>query len=167
MLSRTCAPCSPATAPVPTTPAVTTAPATAAPTPVPWTSLSSGPLVTESFGGIGNQFIMAATPFRGGFVAVGEELQFDPESVDGAIWTSATGMDWKRLATAPNDLAHAEIDLVATDGASLVAVGSPRPWGSTAGPSIVWTSSDGASWRRSPPDGVPTESRFGSPVIDG
>jgi hypothetical protein len=92
-------------------------------------------------------------PYNDGFVAVGEDLRFDGP-VNGAIWTSPNGVDWARLSVGENDLADAEVDLVATDGKRLVAIGGARA-GDRVGASAqrtVWVSDDSVRWRRVPAD---------------
>lgn len=121
---------------------------TASPPPA-WSKLTPTPLVTAPFSGVGNQFLFAAAPYGDGFVAVGEDLRFDGP-VNGAIWTSSNGVDWARLSVAENDLADAEVDLVATDGMRLVAIGGARA-GDRVGVGLdrmVWVSDDSVSWHR-------------------
>ena len=121
---------------------------TASPPPA-WSKLTPTPLVTAPFSGVGNQFLFAAAPYGDGFVAVGEDLRFDGP-VNGAVWTSPNGVDWARLGVAENDLADAEVDLVATDGMRLVAIGGARA-GDRVGEGLdrmVWVSDDSVSWHR-------------------
>jgi hypothetical protein len=117
--------------------------------PPAWSRLLPAEPVRAPFGGIGNQFIFATVAYASGFVAVGEDLQFNGP-VDGTIWSSPDGASWERLATAINDLANAEIDNVTASGARLVAIGGPRAgdqsWDGSG--RIVWISDDGRSWRR-------------------
>lgn len=138
--------------------------------PLAWSKLTPTPLVTAPFSGVGNQFLFAVAAYNDGFVAVGEDLRFDGP-VNGAIWTSPNGMDWARLSVAENDLADAEIDLVATDGRRLVAIGGARA-GDGAAESvdrIVWVSDDSVRWRRAsrdqrPFDGVVVRGVTGGPA---
>jgi hypothetical protein len=106
---------------------------------------------------------MAVTAYGDGFVAVGEDFQSDAQ-VDGAIWASSNGQNWKRLDTAANGLSGAVLDHVATGGQRLVAVGQDRV-GSDAGSGrdgTVWTSDGGASWRR-----ISNPAPFGSAQVAG
>lgn len=131
--------------------------------PPAWTRLVLGPIVQAPFAGPGNQYVMAATAHGEGFVAVGEDFQSDAK-VDGAIWTSPNGRDWARLDSAANGLTGAVVDYVATSSHRLVAVGYSRSGLVATGRpvAIVWTSDDGASWRRN--DGP---NSFGSTEIGG
>jgi hypothetical protein len=131
--------------------------------PPPWSSLVPGPVVREPFSGPGNQFVMAMTAYGEGFVAVGEDFQSDAK-VDGAVWTSPNSQDWSRLDTAANGLTGAEVDHVASSGHRLVAVGQPRTGADRAmsRDGIVWTSHDGANWRR-----INDPTPFGSAAIEG
>jgi len=116
--------------------------------PEPWSRLIPAEPVTAPFGGIGNQFIIATTAYGDGFVAAGEDLQFGG-AVNAAIWLSPDGTTWERLPTADNDLAHAQIDVVAASGTRLVALGGPRGGDRDTGGRgrTVWTSDDGRSWQ--------------------
>jgi len=149
---------------VPSTP--TTEPSTApSPSPVPplaepprWTSLTPNPIVTKPFSGIGNQFIFAIVAYGNGFVAVGEDFQFDGSTdgpVTGAIWSSPDAIAWSRIDPVSADLTDVMIEHVATDGRRLVAIGTARPPGALLNDPtrIVWVSDDGRTWRRitSPP----------------
>jgi hypothetical protein len=131
--------------------------------PPPWSSLVLGRVVREPFSGPGNQYVMAATAYGEGFVAVGEDFQSDTK-VDGAVWTSPNGQDWARLDTAANGLSGAVLNYIATSEQRLVAVGQPRTGADAASSpgGIVWTSDDGASWRR-----INDPTPFGSAVIGG
>ena len=114
--------------------------------------------MTAPFGGIGDQFVFAATAYGEGFVAVGEDLRFGGP-VDGAVWTSPDGRTWTRLGVKQNDLADSELDLLATNGTRLVALGGARASADAGeGPQpIIWVSDDGASWRRLSSDPPPFE----------
>jgi hypothetical protein len=92
-------------------------------TPALWSHLDPGVPTSAGFSGVGNQYVFAATPYDGVFVAVGEDLQFNGP-VNGGIWTTHDAATWTRLGVAGNGLADAEVDLVATDGKRLVAIGT-------------------------------------------
>jgi hypothetical protein len=144
---------------VPSGPSSSTLEATAAipPPPRPWSKLVPAEPVTASFGGVGNQYIFDTVGYGDGYIAVGEEALVNGP-VDGAIWISPDGIRWERLSTRDNDLANAEIEVVAASGRHLVALGRPRP---EEQDTIVWASDDGRSWRRG--DG----SAFGDAVSRG
>ncbi len=140
-----------------------------APTPPPqWSVLTPTALVTAPFSGVGNQFVFAVVAHGDGFVAVGEDLQFDGP-VNGRIWTSPDGTRWTKLGVAQNDLADAEVDLVATTGTRLVALGGARASDAAGeGPDrIIWVSDDGATWRRLSSGQPPFEGIFVRGVVGG
>ena len=140
-------------------------PGPAATMPPVWSRLTPQQLVTAPFSGVGNQFIFSVTAYGDGFVAVGEDLRFDGP-VDGAIWTSPDGMGWTRLDVTRNDLANAEVDLVATNGTNLVALGGTRAGDASdeGRDRVLWLSEDGASWRRVSGAALPP---FGSVFVNG
>jgi hypothetical protein len=116
--------------------------------PPPWTSLRQGDLVLAPFGGPGNQYILGVVAYGNGFVAIGEDFQSDKD-VDGAIWTSPDGTAWGRLNLPGNDLAASAMDLLATDGRRLVAIGTQREAGQIPDRrGVLWTSDDGTLWKR-------------------
>jgi hypothetical protein len=119
--------------------------------------------VTIPFSGVGNQYVFAVAAYGAGFVGVGEDLQFDGP-LNGGIWTSSDGTTWNRLGVAENDLVDAEVDLVASSGKRLVAIGSVRHGDAapTGARGIVWTSDDATAWRR-----VGNVSPFGDASIFG
>lgn len=115
-----------------------------------WTSVTqTKPILGgELFGGDGNQYIMAATAYGDGFVAVGEDCCGTVDTVTGAVWTTPDGSSWTRIE--PKAVfGEAEIDQVAASGHRLVAIGTSRP-DSQPGTSqtLVWLSDDGIAWRR-------------------
>jgi len=124
--------------------------------------------VTVPFSGVGNQYAFATTAYGDGFVAVGEDLQFNGP-VNGAIWYSPDGLNWMRLGQAKNDLGNAAIDLVATNGTRLVALGGVRVGDIGAGrpDETIWVSDDGSSWRRLAIEPAPFEGAFISGVVGG
>jgi len=138
-------------------------PASAPPALPAWTRLDPTNPVTIPFSGIGNQYVFDVTAYGAGFVGVGEDLQFDGP-LNGGIWTSADGLAWGRLGVAENDLANAEVDLVAARGKRLVAIGNVRHGDAapTDAARIVWSSDDGSTWQR-----VGAASPFGGASISG
>ncbi|HEY7131436.1 MAG TPA: hypothetical protein VH440_04240 [Candidatus Limnocylindrales bacterium] len=111
------------------------------------------PRVTSPFAGDPFGYVFAATPYETGFVAVGE-VAHGERRVDGAIWRTDDGTDWTTIDSVANDLRDAEIDMIATDGRHLVAMGLPRPRGDAPDVTepLVWVSEDGDQWRRLPTD---------------
>jgi hypothetical protein len=103
-------------------------------------------MVTKPFSGPGNQYIFSTTPYGDGFVTVGEDFQ-DDQHVTGRVWMSGDGSAWSTVSS--DAFANAEVDLVATSGASLVAIGRARQ-GASSGPwpTLVWVSEDGDVWNR-------------------
>jgi hypothetical protein len=158
------------------TPPASDSPASPAPdfsgpaaTPPPaWSLLTPTAMVTAPFSGVGNQFVFDVAAYGDGFVAVGEDLQFDGP-VNSRIWTSPDGMTWTSLGMAANDLADAEVDLVATNGTRLVAVGGARAGDATGEglARIIWVSDDAASWRRLSSGQPPFDGIFVSGVVGG
>jgi hypothetical protein len=143
-------------------------PAPAATSPPHWSGLTPTPIVTAPFSGVGNQFVFAVTADGDGFVAVGEDLRFGGP-VNGTVWTSPDGRSWTRLGVAQNDLADSEIDLLATNGTRLVALGGARAGDASGGgpERIVWVSDGGASWRRLSSGPPPFEGVFVTGVVGG
>lgn len=81
-----------------------------------------------------------------GIIAVGASPggQFVPTA---AVWTSADGLDWRRVTPADSDYTDKVIyDVVAVDG-GFVAVGGDF---FVTGLMTAWTSDDGLAWARSP-----------------
>lgn len=123
-------------------------PATEAPPPPPWTSLRSAGQVAGPFSGVGNQYVFTAIPYGVGFVGVGEDLRIGGP-VDGAIWWTPDAMVWNRVDVSEAGLANSEVDLVATDGRRIIAVGRARAGDmGPEGPGISWISEDSKRWRR-------------------
>jgi hypothetical protein len=85
-----------------------------------------------------------------GLVAVG--IDWSGPDADAAVWTSVDGLTWTRV---PHDeevfggTGHQAISGVTAAGPGLVAVGVERS-GRMQG--VVWTSVDGLTWTRVPPD---------------
>jgi hypothetical protein len=119
---------------------------------VVWTSVdgltwSRVPHDAEIFGGARVQSVTVGGP---GLVAVGS-VRFTSGEI-AAVWTSADGRIWSRVPYARkvfgDGLGYATVDMlsVAAGGPGLVAVGGPN------GAAFVWTSVDGITWSRLPPD---------------
>jgi hypothetical protein len=106
------------------------------------------------FGGDGNQFVTGAAAYRDGFVVIGYRFISD-QDVTGMIWTSPNGVDWTSVDEPEAKLDDAELSWITTDGSTLLAIGARRPGDGAVGPPpVVWSSSDGGTWRRvadSPP----------------
>lgn len=85
-----------------------------------------------------------------------------------AVWTSADGADWHRqaddpaLASAPGEQTSA---LGATASATGFLVTGDTLRGASLSP-LVWTSPDGATWRRIAVPGPPTASAYGGAGVD-
>ena len=116
-----------------------------------WTSVTRTTRILggELFGGDGNQFMIAVTGYRAGFVAVGEDCCGAPDEVVGAVWSTADGTSWTRIE--PRDVfGAAVVEHVATSGRRIVAIGTSRAEPQAAEPkTLVWLSDDGLAWRRS------------------
>jgi hypothetical protein len=146
------------------------APASPSATPASsWTSVTrTKPILGgEIFGGDGNQYIMAATAYGNGFVAVGEDCCGKVDTVTGTVWTTPDGRSWTRIE--PKDVfGEAEIDQVAASGNRLVAVGTSRANSQAPSPeTLVWVSDDGLTWRRADPAGQAFTAAFRPAGIAG
>jgi hypothetical protein len=89
------------------------------------------------------RFVLAGGP---GLIALGSDAANDG---DGAIWTSADGVAWTRVAE--DSLGGPEsqsLQAVAVGGPGLVAVGSEYLQATDEEVGVVWTSTDGALWER-------------------
>jgi len=132
-----------------------------------WTPAPSNP---EVFGEEEANGIWDVTVGGPGFVAVGDHVS--AAGREGAIWTSADGLEWERQAeTLP--LSDVELFGVTADGPGLVAVGHQNRPNADPLPAIL-TSSDGIDWEMisHDPDGQPQDQggssiRAVTPVGDG
>jgi hypothetical protein len=98
-----------------------------------------------TFGGDGGQEMFSVTAGGPGLVAVGH----DEGREAAAVWTSADGSVWQRVAHDEQTFGGAssqEMWSVTAGGPGLVAVGAD------GGSAAVWTSSDGSAWQRVPHD---------------
>jgi actin-like ATPase involved in cell morphogenesis len=100
------------------------------------------------FGGEGSQLMSAVVPGGPGLVAVGYD---HVGNLDAAVWTSSDGTTWTRV---PDDAVFGGsgdqvMNRAVAGGPGLVAVGFDTNGGVQA---AVWTSADGMSWLRVPPD---------------
>ena len=97
------------------------------------------------FGGDGNQFMVSVASIAGGLVAVGES--FNPsEGSDAAVWISADGTEWDRVAPQGSVFDDSIMIDVTAFGDLLVAVGVT--FSDRDGDAGVWTSTDGTNWTR-------------------
>jgi hypothetical protein len=100
--------------------------------------------------------------WNGGYVAVGSInadccADGDPSLDHGVVWTSADGQTWQANADDPT-FNHARLSHVVADGERLLATGTyaaPLPDEPGVPIAALWSSNDGANWRRVPGD-VPT-----------
>jgi len=130
-----------------------------------WTSVdgftwSRVPHDETIFGGAEIHSVTAGGP---GLVAVGLDAAIcegdtpDCEDVDAAVWTSADGITWARVATSEEVFGGAgsqSMSGVATTNGTLVAVGrdGTGAWGKAGTvQAAVWTSTDGITWSRAVP----------------
>lgn len=107
------------------------------------------------FGGYGDQRMRGVTAGPAGVIAVGVD-QADEGTFDAAVWTSADGNGWSRVAhddTVFGGRGDQEMNAVAATGFGLIAVGSrwvPEQPGDRF--SVVWVSADGSEWSQVPYD---------------
>jgi len=120
------------------------------PGPAAWASVTRTRQVVggKLFGGDGNQYMFAATGYRDGFVAVGEDCCGAVDTVTGAVWTSPDGTSWSRIES-KDVFGSAEVDHVAASGRRIVAFGQSRADPQARPQTLVWVSDDGLAWRRS------------------
>lgn len=128
-----------------------------------WTRVPHDELV---FGGPGDQYPVAVAAGGPGFVAVGEDGDAYADDMAGiaAVWTSEDGITWSRV---PHDEAafggEEQVNVFMKDvtafGSGLVAVGMEWRESDFDWEAVAWTSIDGISWERVPPD----EAVFGGP----
>ena len=98
----------------------------------------------------------------GDFLAVGEDRRADPENGDVAVFRSADGQAWQRVAASGLDgLGPQEVHrIIQTRGGTFVAIGSTLQ-GARRMPT-VWTSDDGTHWKST---GVAPSSPSGTPAL--
>ncbi len=108
--------------------------------PAPWNAITWSPTAPDPWHGPGNRFVQHVVADGDGFVAVGYETGTKPH---GVVWFSADGRTWQRVPDPTGTFEGARLSWVVEFGGVLVALGDT---GSDpgAGPSAVWTSSDGA-----------------------
>jgi hypothetical protein len=99
--------------------------------------------VANAFGTDGNQWIEAIAPGPGGLVAVGF-ADGDRGDDRPAVWTSADGLTWARLAAGSSAFAPGDwLRGIAASGDGYVAAGQ-----NGAGSAAIWSSPDGTTWTR-------------------
>lgn len=113
---------------------------------VTWTRL---PHEAGVFGGPGKQSMWSVTVGGPGLVAVGSDVA-NAESWDAAVWTSADGVSWTRVAHDEEVFGGGFMRSVTTGGPGLVAVGRATTFYDRGSESdaAVWTSRDGVPWTR-------------------
>ena len=98
-----------------------------------------------------NAHVFAVTGSDNGYVAVGS-IGVPPNNLAGAIWWSADGITWSRVATNTPDprYGQAQFHDVAHSAAGWIAVGWQQHAGTDAfsatSDAVVWTSPDGQHW---------------------
>ncbi len=98
-----------------------------------------------TFGGDADQDMLAVATGGPGYVAVGDDYSAGDSA--GAVWTSPDGAAWTRVTTAAFGSTEAQtIETVTAGGPGLVAVG--YEFVETDWNGAVWTSADGATWKR-------------------
>lgn len=105
------------------------------------------------FGSDGSSYMSTVVAAGPGLVAAGSDRSGGMGT--GAVWTSAEGLEWSRLA-GDTDMfggdGHHEVLSLTVGGPGLVAVGYQHPVESNRHRAAVWTSVDGLSWSRVPHD---------------
>lgn len=124
-----------------------------APSPPPsWTSVTWRQTDAAPFGGSGNQYIFGGTRWSGGYVLVGEDAPLSEAAVAGVVWESADGTTWFRVPNTDGTFDAAEIEAVAAQGSTLIAVGVSRRQDQaqalTLPIGLAWISHDGVHWAR-------------------
>jgi hypothetical protein len=100
-----------------------------------------------------------------GFVAVGTIGGEQAEDlVKGAVWVSADGMSWERIAFDEEAFGLSQLEHVVNSPNGLVSFGFTCSEES-CGP-LTWTSTDGRAWTRRTPS-LPAESWIGRPTVGG
>ena len=116
---------------------------------VTWTRVPPDPAI---FGGDGDQWAADVAAGDLGVIAVGSD--FRSGYGDAAVWTSADGLAWTRIANDDEVLGGPGAEYmwsVTTGGPGVVAVGSAW-FGIDQYRAATWTSPDGATWTRTPED---------------
>jgi hypothetical protein len=114
-------------------------------------SWSRVPHDEDIFGGQSYQAMSGVTAGGPGLVAIGEDRSRDFEDGDVAVWTSADGFTWSRVAHDEAVFGTGGVTSVTrADSGLIVAVGSEGPDDSNH--AAVWTSVDGFTWSRVPHD---------------
>jgi hypothetical protein len=143
LLAAACGSAAPASAPA-------GLPSAAASTPAAWSGLEkTKPILGGSaFGGPGNQLVMSAIPFRGSFLAAGEDFYDESKPSNGVIWRSDDGSTWARIADPTGTFTDAVVEDLVTNGARVVAFGHD---GHGAAEAHEWISDDGSTWHAAGP----------------
>jgi hypothetical protein len=90
--------------------------------------------------------VVAAGP---GFVAIGSYVRHDGWTTS-IVWTSADAKSWERIPFGPV-FERSHIDSVVAHRGELLAVGCELATPNDCGRPLVWSSTDGRSWRRTTP----------------
>ncbi len=124
-----------------------------------WQLLDPSPDLTAD--GMGELTAVVATA-TGGFVAVGEDRRADPTDGDVAVFRSADGQGWQRVAaTGLDGLGPQEMHrIIQTRAGTFIAIGSTLQ-GARRVPT-VWTSDDGTHWH---PTAAAPSSPAGTPAL--
>ena len=105
------------------------------------------PTASDPWHGPGNRFVQHVAADGDGFVAVGYETGAKPH---GVVWFSPDGRTWQREPDPTNTFEGARLSWIVEFGGVLVALGDTGI-DPGAGPTAVWTSSDGGmTWTVAP-----------------
>jgi hypothetical protein len=105
------------------------------------------------FGGVAQQYMWWVTVGGPGLVAVGHDGSGGDQ--DAAVWTSADGITWSRVAhdeTLFGGSGDQRMVSVTSDGVGVIAVGYDFSGGEYD--AVVWWSDDGSTWNRTTPDEI-------------
>ena len=144
-------------APTTTVPDTTTTTSAALPVGTAWARVPDDPGVFAAQSGGTDAAMRSVVQGGPGLVAVGyEEIGGE---WDGAVWTSADGLNWTRVPASPALGGPLDQDMVqvVAGGPGLVAIGGE--YSGTDWNGAVWTSGDGVNWSRLPDDAA----TFGGP----